>query len=66
MVAHPTSMMRVRHTGESRGFTNAILQYPERRLTVVVLTNRSGGKTGDIAQRIADLYPPSLPATSSR
>jgi CubicO group peptidase (beta-lactamase class C family) len=51
-------MMRVRHTGESRGFTNAILMYPERRLTVVVLTNRSGGTPGDIAQRIADLYPP--------
>jgi CubicO group peptidase (beta-lactamase class C family) len=57
-VERDRGMMRLRHTGESRGFTNAILLYPERRLTVVVLTNRSGGKTGDIAQRIADLYPP--------
>lgn len=58
-VEHDRGMMRLRHTGESRGFTNAILLYPERRLTVVVLTNRSGGRPGDVAQRIADLYPPS-------
>jgi CubicO group peptidase (beta-lactamase class C family) len=52
--------MRLRHHGESRGFTNAILRYPERRLTVVILTNRSGGAPWDIAQRIAELYlPPS-------
>ena len=56
-------MRRVRHTGESRGFTNAIVLYPERRLAVVILTNRSGGKSGDIAQHIADLY---LPARSDR
>lgn len=57
-VEHERGMLRVRHTGESRGFTNAILKYPERGLTVVVLTNRSGGTPGDIAQRIADLYLP--------
>ena len=48
--------MRLRHHGESRGFTNAILRYPEHRLTVVVLTNRKGGAPWDIAQRVADLY----------
>jgi CubicO group peptidase (beta-lactamase class C family) len=50
--------MRLKHHGESRGFTNAILRYPERRLTVVVLTNRNGGAPWEIAQRIADLYLP--------
>lgn len=45
---------RLRHHGESRGFTNAILRYPERRLTVIVLTNRTGGAPWDIAQRIAE------------
>ena len=48
--------MRLKHHGETRGFTNAILRYPERRLTVVVLTNRTGGGPSDLAQRIADLY----------
>jgi CubicO group peptidase (beta-lactamase class C family) len=48
-------MLRMWHHGESRGFTNAILRYPERRLTVVILTNRTGGAPWDIAQRIADL-----------
>jgi CubicO group peptidase (beta-lactamase class C family) len=50
--------MRLKHHGESRGFTNTILRYPERRLTVVVLTNRTGGAPWDVAQRIADLYLP--------
>ena len=49
-------LKRLRHHGESRGFTNAILRYPERRLMVVVLTNRTGGAPWDIAQRIAELY----------
>lgn len=48
--------MRLRHHGESRGFTNGIIRYPEKRLTVVVLTNRTGGAPWDIAQRIAELY----------
>ena len=47
---------RHRHHGESRGFTNSILRYPEKRLTVVILTNRTGGAPWDIAQRIAELY----------
>jgi CubicO group peptidase (beta-lactamase class C family) len=47
---------RLKHHGESRGFTNAILRYPERRLTVIVLTNRTGGAPWGIAQRIADQY----------
>jgi CubicO group peptidase (beta-lactamase class C family) len=49
---------RLWHYGESRGFTNAILRYPARRLTVVILTNRTGGKPWDLAERIADLYLP--------
>ena len=48
--------LRLRHHGESRGFTNGIVSFPERRLAVVVLTNRTGGAPWDIAQRIAELY----------
>lgn len=47
---------RLRHHGESRGFTNAILHYPERRLTVIVLTNRTGGAPWETAQRIAERH----------
>ena len=49
---------RLWHYGESRGFTNVILRYPERRLTVVILTNRTGGAPWDIAEQVADLYLP--------
>jgi CubicO group peptidase (beta-lactamase class C family) len=46
---------RWRHTGETSGFTNAIQRFPDRRLTVIVLTNRNGGTPWTIAERIADL-----------
>src|SRR5262249_30000146 len=45
---------RWRHTGETSGFRNAIQRYPDRRLTIVILTNRSSGEPGAIAERIAD------------
>jgi CubicO group peptidase (beta-lactamase class C family) len=47
---------RLSHHGESRGFTNAILRYPARRLTVVVLTNRTGGAPWELAEKIAGVY----------
>src|ERR1700694_1530407 len=46
---------RWRHTGETSGFRNAIQRFPDRRFTVIVLTNRSSGEPGPIAERIADL-----------
>jgi CubicO group peptidase (beta-lactamase class C family) len=45
----------VSHHGETRGFTNTIVKYPGRRLTVVVLTNRRGGVPGEIAATITTL-----------
>lgn len=45
---------RWRHTGETSGFRNAIQRFPARRFTVIVLTNRSSGEPGTIADRIAD------------
>lgn len=45
---------RWRHTGETSGFRNAIMRFPERRLTIVILTNRSSGEPQAIAERIAD------------
>ena len=49
---------RLRHHGETMGFTNAILKIPSRRLAIVILTNRTGGEPWDLATRIAAL--PSL------
>lgn len=45
---------RWRHTGETSGFRNAIQRYPGRRLTIIILTNRSSGEPDAIAERIAD------------
>ena len=47
--------VRLRHHGETSGFTNAILKIPSRRLTIVILTNRAGGAPWDLATRVAAL-----------
>jgi CubicO group peptidase (beta-lactamase class C family) len=57
-VATVNGERQLRHHGESTGFTNAILEYPSRKLTIVVLTNRTGGAPWDTADRIAALFPP--------
>lgn len=43
------------HTGSTRGFRNAILRFPERQLTIIILTNRNEGEPIEIAKKIADL-----------
>jgi CubicO group peptidase (beta-lactamase class C family) len=48
------SERRWRHTGDTSGFRNAIQRFPDRRFTVIVLTNRNGGEPAAIAERIAD------------
>jgi CubicO group peptidase (beta-lactamase class C family) len=46
------------HSGETRGFRNVILRYPERKLTVIVLTNRNDPEPYPTAQAIAQLFLP--------
>src|SRR3989441_6577901 len=41
---------RWRHTGETSGFRNAIQRFPDRRFTVIVLTNPNRGDAGTIAR----------------
>jgi len=43
------------HTGSTRGFRNAILRFPDRQLTIIILTNRNEGEPIEIAKKIADL-----------
>jgi CubicO group peptidase (beta-lactamase class C family) len=47
-------LKRWRHTGETSGFRNAIMRFPDQRLTIVILTNRSSGEPQALAERIAD------------
>jgi CubicO group peptidase (beta-lactamase class C family) len=46
------------HSGETRGFRNVIIRYPERKLTVIVLTNRNDPEPYSIALAIARLFVP--------
>lgn len=42
------------HTGSTRGFRNAILRFPDRQITIIILTNRNEGEPIEIAKKIAD------------
>ena len=46
------------HSGETRGFRNVILRYPQRKLTVIVLTNRNDPEPYSTALAIAQLFLP--------
>ncbi len=49
---------RTAHGGSWVGFRTGIARYPEENLTVVVLTNRSDGESGQLIDRITDIYLP--------
>ena len=44
------------HYGETRGFTTRIARFPEKKFTLVILTNRNGAKISDLPHKITDLY----------
>jgi CubicO group peptidase (beta-lactamase class C family) len=46
----------VYHTGSTRGFRNAILRFPDLRLTVILLTNRNEGEPIQIVRKIAEQF----------
>ena len=46
------------HSGETRGFRNVILRYPQRKLTVIVLSNRNEPEPYATARAIARLFLP--------
>ena len=50
--------LRLRHHGETRGFTNAVSRFPDADLTIVVLTNRTGSAPWEIADALSDRYLP--------
>jgi CubicO group peptidase (beta-lactamase class C family) len=47
---------RVYHPGSTCGFRNIYLRYPEKKLSVLILTNRREPDVADIGNKISDLY----------
>jgi CubicO group peptidase (beta-lactamase class C family) len=44
------------HSGNSLGFTTRIARFPEKKFTVIILTNRNEAKLAELPHRIADGY----------
>jgi len=47
---------RIHHIGSTCGFRSALLRFPDEKLTVIILANRSEPNLLTIAENIADLY----------
>jgi CubicO group peptidase (beta-lactamase class C family) len=43
------------HSGTTRGFSTRIVRYPEKKFTVIILTNRNEAKLSEIPHRIAEM-----------
>jgi CubicO group peptidase (beta-lactamase class C family) len=44
------------HSGNTIGFTTRIARFPEKKFTVIILTNRNEAKIADFPHRIADWF----------
>jgi len=49
---------RIAHGGSWVGFRTSIARYPEEKLAIVVLTNRTDGNPGSYVERISNIYLP--------
>jgi CubicO group peptidase (beta-lactamase class C family) len=47
---------RVHHTGQTCGFTTIIQRYPERKFSIIILTNRNEPMLMELANRLTDLF----------
>ena len=47
---------RYHHSGSTSGYRNFMQQFPDERLTVIVLTNRADPDVAPLAEKIAELY----------
>ena len=52
--ARTRGLKEIWHSGNSIGFTTRIASFPERKFTVVILTNRNEAKLADFPHRMAD------------
>ena len=48
--------LRYHHSGSTSGFRNFMQQFPEEKLTVIVLTNRAGPDVKPLAEQVGDLF----------
>jgi hypothetical protein len=46
------------HTGTTRGFRNVMAMFPEKDLTIIILTNRNEGDLLPFAESIAGHFKP--------
>ena len=49
-------LKEVWHSGNTIGFTTRIVRYPEKKMTIIILTNWNEANLSEVPHRIVDLY----------
>ncbi len=49
-------LLRMHHTGGTRGFRTVIQRFPENGFSVIILSNRNNSEVAPLADKLADLY----------
>jgi CubicO group peptidase (beta-lactamase class C family) len=55
-ISHHRGERMLWHSGETRGFRNVLMRFPEKHLSVVLLTNRNDPAPYATALKVADLF----------
>ena len=55
-IGHYRGLKEIWHSGNSIGFTTRIARFPEKKFTVIILTNRNEARIAEFPHRIADWY----------
>jgi CubicO group peptidase (beta-lactamase class C family) len=58
MIGDYRGVKEIWHSGNTRGFTTRIARYPNKRFTVIILTNRNEANLKPLPHKIFDLYFP--------
>src|SRR5688572_11031204 len=57
-VSYLNGIKRVNHVGGHAGYTAILSRYPEEKLSVIILSNRSDGNVSALSSRVADIFIP--------
>ena len=56
MIGEYRGLKEIWHSGNTRGFSTRIARFPEKKFSVIILTNRNEAKISELPHRIADLF----------
>ncbi len=56
MIGEYHGLKEIWHSGNTLGFSTCIARFPDKKFTVIILTNRNNASITDLPHQVADLY----------